>query len=61
MKGDKSIAAFLARIQQIANILESIGDPISLRDHMEAILEGLPEEYNAFSTGTCCRSYASLS
>jgi hypothetical protein len=50
MKGEKSISEFLARIQQIANILESIGDPISLRDHMEAILEGLPEEYNAIST-----------
>jgi hypothetical protein len=46
----KSRSEFLARIQQIANILESIGDPISLRDHMEAILEGLPEEYNAIST-----------
>ncbi|MCI02605.1 retrovirus-related Pol polyprotein from transposon TNT 1-94, partial [Trifolium medium] len=48
-KGERTITAYLARIQQIVNTLESIGDPISVRDHMETILEGLSEDYNALS------------
>ncbi|PNX64325.1 histone deacetylase, partial [Trifolium pratense] len=46
-KGERTITAYLARIQSIVNTLESIGDPISHRDQLEAILDGLPEDYNA--------------
>lgn len=43
LKGEKSITKYLARIQRIEDILDSIDDPIS---HLEAILDGLPEDYN---------------
>lgn len=39
----------LARVQRILDILESIDDPISHRDQLEAILDGLPDEYNALA------------
>lgn len=42
-KSEKSITKYLARIQRIEDILDSIDDPIS---HLEAILDGLPEDYN---------------
>lgn len=48
-KGNRSISEYLARIQTIVDILMSIGDPVSHRDHLEAIVEGLPEEYGALA------------
>lgn len=38
------------RILCIVDILESIDDPISHRDQLEAILDGLPEESNALAS-----------
>lgn len=49
-KGEKSIAEFLACIQQITDTLESIGDSVSIRDQMEAIFDSFLEEYNALTT-----------
>lgn len=37
-KGNKTIEQYLGRIQQIADILESIGDSVSHRDQLEAAL-----------------------
>lgn len=50
VKGEHTIAQYLGRIQQIVDILESVGDPVSHRDHLEAIVEGLPLDYQALTS-----------
>ncbi|CAI8612920.1 unnamed protein product [Vicia faba] len=47
-KGTRSISKYILRIRTIANSLLAIGDPISEWDQVNAILQGLPEEYNSF-------------
>ena len=49
-KEEKTVTEYLARIQRIVDVLESIDDPISHRDQIEAILDGLLEEYNALAS-----------
>ena len=49
-KGNKTIEQYLGRIQQIADILESIGDPVLHRDQLETIFDGLPPEYQALTS-----------
>lgn len=36
------------KIKSIVDSLLDVGDPVSDQDHIDAILEGLPEEYNPF-------------
>lgn len=48
-KGNRSILEYLTHIQAIVDILQSIGDPVTHRDHLDAIVEGLLEEYEALS------------
>lgn len=48
-KGNRSISEYLLRIQTIVDVLSSIGDPVSHRDHLDAFVEGLPEEYEALA------------
>lgn len=48
-KEDWTISWFLDRIQQITDILESIGDPISHSDQLETVLDGLSSEYQAIT------------
>jgi len=38
---------FLLRIKAISNALASIGSPVSLQEHIDAILEGLPQDYHS--------------
>jgi len=47
-KNDKTIYVYLHDIKKVVNMLAAIGSPITTEDHIESILEGLPEEYNAF-------------
>lgn len=49
-KGDKSITSYIARILRIVDILESIDDPTSHRDQLEAILDGLHDDYIALAS-----------
>lgn len=58
-KGSKSASEYLHKIKVIVNTLISIGDPVSFRDHLEIIFDGLPEEFDALMTlvynrGTLC-------
>lgn len=48
-KGDKSIAEYLNRIQAITNLLFFIGEPLTHRDQLEVILDGLSDEYVALA------------
>lgn len=47
-KGSKSISEYVLIIQDIANSLLVIDDPIPGRDEIDATLQGLLEEYNQF-------------
>lgn len=47
-KANRSISEYLLRIKSIINSLVASGDSISDQDHIDSILEGLPEEYNPF-------------
>lgn len=47
-KGTKSVSEYVLRIKAIYDSLVSIGDSITEQDQIDAILEGLPEEYGPF-------------
>ncbi|CAH9083274.1 unnamed protein product, partial [Cuscuta epithymum] len=55
-KGDRSITDYLLRIQHIVENLTAVGEPISSKDHINVILEGLPEEYEALVSSVSSRS-----
>lgn len=46
-KGEKTIAEYLAHIQKTADVLDLIDGPISHGDQLEAILDGLADDYSA--------------
>lgn len=46
MKIDRKINEYLLRIKAIVDALVSIWNPITLREHIDAIFKGLPEEYH---------------
>lgn len=48
-KGEKTVAEFLAWTQKIVDVLDSIDDPVSHFDQLEAILVSLPDDYNIFN------------
>ena len=44
---NKSVSKFLLRIKALADALASVEDPITLEQHVDVILEGLPSNYNS--------------
>lgn len=42
------MSEYLMKLKEIVDSLIAIGDPVIEQDHIDAILEGLPEEYNSF-------------
>ena len=44
-KGECSIGEFLTRIKTIVDSLLAIGQPVSVQEQIDVILEGLPSEY----------------
>ncbi|GAU19342.1 hypothetical protein TSUD_336290 [Trifolium subterraneum] len=47
-KASRSVGEYLLRIKSIVNSLLAVGDLVSDREQVDAILEGLPEEFNSF-------------
>lgn len=47
-KGTKTVSEFITKLHSMADSLAAIGDEVKDQDLMDIILEGLPEEYNAF-------------
>jgi len=47
MLEDKSMREFLLRIKAISDSLAFVRSPISLQEHIDAILEGLPQDYHS--------------
>jgi len=44
------LAEYLARIQTIVDSLAEAGEPVSEKEHIDTILNGLPEQYNDCAT-----------
>ncbi|PNX90864.1 retrovirus-related Pol polyprotein from transposon TNT 1-94, partial [Trifolium pratense] len=44
----RSVNEYLLRIKSIVNSLIAVGDVVSVQEQVDAVLEGLPEEYNSF-------------
>lgn len=55
-KGSSSINEHLLKIKNITDPLASVGHPVSSSDHIDAILNGLPEEYDTFVISINSRS-----
>lgn len=47
-KGTRTINEYVLRIKAIVDSLVAVGDTITEQDQIDAILEGLPEEYSPF-------------
>jgi len=54
-KHDRSVAVYVLDVKRVTYALAAIGAPISEEDHIEAILNGLPEEYDSFVTSILSR------
>lgn len=46
VKGDRTVSEYMMRIKVLIDALASIGSPVTFHEHIDAILEGLPEEYH---------------
>jgi len=49
-KRDRSISTFLQDLKKVVDSLVGVGSLITIEDHIKAIVEGLPEEYDTFIT-----------
>jgi len=49
-KRDRSISTYLLDIKKVVDSLAATGSAITAEDHIDAVLDGLPEEYDAFIT-----------
>ena len=47
-KWDLSITDYLLKTRNIVDILALVGHKISIKDHIDAIFEGLPQDYEIF-------------
>nr|KYP35620.1 hypothetical protein KK1_043331 [Cajanus cajan] len=50
IKKTGSIAEYLVQVKQIVETLAAIGAPLSVEDHIDAIFDGLDEDYDGFIT-----------
>ncbi|XP_027343116.1 uncharacterized protein LOC113855685 [Abrus precatorius] len=50
IKKSGSIAEYLVQVKQIVKTLAAIGSPLSVEDHIDAICDGLGEDYDGFIT-----------
>src|ERR1044072_8186275 len=49
-KGSSYLQDYLKRVRTITNTLTSLGEPVSYRDHLDALCDGLPDEFDAIIT-----------
>lgn len=45
MLEDKSVEEYLVRIKALVDVLASVGDPVPDQQHIDVILEGLPQDF----------------
>ena len=48
-KGDLSITDYLLKIRNVVDLLTLVGHKSSIKDHIDAIFEGLPQDYETFT------------
>jgi len=48
LKKDQFVSTYVLGIKRIVDVLASVGAPISIEDHIEAILDGLSSDYDPF-------------
>jgi len=54
-KKERFVSAYLIEIKKTVDNLAAVGCPISIEDHIDAILDGLFDEYDSFITSvTSC-------
>nr|KYP52945.1 hypothetical protein KK1_025146 [Cajanus cajan] len=58
IKKTGSIAEYLVQVKQIVETLAAIGSPLSVEDHIDAIFDGLDEDYDGFITSCITRTEA---
>nr|KYP66597.1 Retrovirus-related Pol polyprotein from transposon TNT 1-94 [Cajanus cajan] len=58
IKKTGSIAEYLVQVKQIVETLAAIGSPLSVEDHIDAIFDGLDENYDGFITSCITRTEA---
>ena len=56
MKKTTAINLYLLEIKRIVDTLAAIGSPMDTEAHIDAIFDGLPEEYDGFVTSVLSRS-----
>ena len=44
-KEGSSVANYVLKVKKVVDLLDAIGAPISTEEHVEVILDGLPEDY----------------
>ena len=47
-KWDLSITDYLLKTRNIVDILALVGHKISIKDHIDVVFEGLPQDYEIF-------------
>ncbi|RVW43373.1 Retrovirus-related Pol polyprotein from transposon RE1 [Vitis vinifera] len=55
-KGGSTIDEYLAKIKVCVDSLASVGVSLSTKDHVESILDGLPNDYESFVTSVILRN-----
>lgn len=55
-KGSSSINEYMLKIKNIIDRLTSFGHPVSSNNHIDAVLNGLPREYDTFVVSINSRS-----
>jgi len=55
-KKDLSISAYVLDIKRVVDALAAVGAPISVEDHIETILDGLPPDFDPFVASILSRT-----
>lgn len=55
-KGTMIASDYLLKVKRIVDSLSAVGSPISVSDHIDAILDGLSEDYNGFVVSITSRT-----
>lgn len=55
-KGSMKVTEYLLKVKKLVDNLFSVGAPLTVADHIEAILEGLPPDYNSFVVSVTSRT-----
>nr|KYP62902.1 hypothetical protein KK1_017462 [Cajanus cajan] len=55
IKKTSSITLYLLEIKKVVDTLAVIGAPLNVEEHFDAIVDGLPDEYDGFVTSILSR------